>query len=376
MLRGGDSGPAIVPGNADESLLIRRITGSELGLRMPPTGKLPENEMEVLRAWIDQGAEWPDEVSGESVPAAKKEKVLDYEKEIFDAVRRNDIPSINRILSAGTDISIKDEFGDTPLMYAALHATPEVVRGLLDHEADPNQANDEGATPLMRAARDFRKIRLLLASGAAVDAKSQNGRTALHIAARQTGTGQALEVLLAGDADVNVKDARGVTPLMEASQTGDVRSMKVLLKHGAAINMQRKNGRTALMAAVRSRRAEAVWFLIDRGADVNSQAGEGVSSNSKDTALTMAAPRAVPGILRALLGADADIEARNAMGYTALMQAAYSDYVDAESVRVLLRAAADVSARGVDGETALSLARKRGDTKIVQLLLAAEAKSE
>ena len=148
--------------------------------------------------------------------------------------------------------------------------------------------------------------------------------------------------------------------------------MRVLIGDGAKINETRNNGRTALMAAVRSRKQEAVRFLVDHRADVNIQALEGVSSNSKDTALTMAAARGVPGIVRALIDQDADIEARNAMGYTALMQAACSDYVDAETAKALLEAGADIAPKGLDGETALSLARMRGDTEIVQLLLEAE----
>jgi ankyrin repeat protein len=378
-LRGGDSGPVIVPGSAEQSLLIRRISGSELGLRMPPTGKLPDKEIAVLRTWVDQGATWPDEAEdGEPAEPAgvASSGPQGREKELFEALRRGAGASVTRILASDVDLSIGDEFGDTPLMYAALNATPEIVQKLLDHKADPNQANGEGATPLMRAARDFRKVRLLLKAGAEVDTKSANGRTALHVAARQPGTGTALQSLLGAGGDANARDARGVTPLMEAARAGDVRSMSLLVKHGAETNVRRKNGRTALMAAVRSRDLEAVWFLVDRDADVNIQAEESVSSNSRDTALTMAASRAVPGILRALLASDADIHARNAMGYTALMQAACSDYVNAESVRVLLRAGADISAKGVDGETALSLARQRGPTEIVELLLEAEAKSE
>lgn len=375
-LRGGDSGPVIVPGSAAESLLIRRISGSELGLRMPPTGQLPDKEIEVLRVWIDQGAAWPDQPE-ESGPAVVTQSGLrDREKELFAAVRRGEAALVARILASDVDLSAADEFGDTALMYAALHAPPELVQELLDHKADPNQANYAGATPLMRAARDFRKVRLLLEAGADVNAMSQDGRTALHVAARQPGTGTALQALLGAAANVNAPDSRGVTPLMEAALAGDVRSMRLLVENGAAVNARRKNGRTALMAAVQARSLEAVWFLVDRDADVNVQAGESISSNSKDTALTMAASRGTAGILRALLARDADIGARNAMGYTALMQAAYSDYVDAESVRVLLHAGADITAKGEDGETALSLASKRGRTEIVELLMRAEAKSE
>jgi hypothetical protein len=51
MLRGGDSGPAIVAGNSAESLLWQRVESGE----MPPKGKLTVGEKQALRQWIDQG---------------------------------------------------------------------------------------------------------------------------------------------------------------------------------------------------------------------------------------------------------------------------------------------------------------------------------
>jgi mono/diheme cytochrome c family protein len=56
-LAGGDSGPAVVPGNLDESLLIEAV--HQDGLRMPPKGKLPDAQVTALETWISQGAPWP-----------------------------------------------------------------------------------------------------------------------------------------------------------------------------------------------------------------------------------------------------------------------------------------------------------------------------
>ncbi|HET8548537.1 MAG TPA: PSD1 and planctomycete cytochrome C domain-containing protein [Bryobacteraceae bacterium] len=70
MLKGGNSGPAVIPAKAAESLLVRAITHQHERLRMPPPGKLPENEIEALIKWIDAGAYWPAEtkaVSGKFV---------------------------------------------------------------------------------------------------------------------------------------------------------------------------------------------------------------------------------------------------------------------------------------------------------------------
>jgi hypothetical protein len=66
--RGGDGGPAVEPGNSRESLLIERITGADGVDRMPPESEgvaLSESEIAVLRAWIDQGAKAPPEMTPE-----------------------------------------------------------------------------------------------------------------------------------------------------------------------------------------------------------------------------------------------------------------------------------------------------------------------
>ena len=51
--QGGDSGPAIVPGKPDESLLIRALRYSDdEPTKMPPDGKLPEREIALLTEWV------------------------------------------------------------------------------------------------------------------------------------------------------------------------------------------------------------------------------------------------------------------------------------------------------------------------------------
>ena len=65
VLKGGDDlGPAIVPGKSRESPLFRVVAGLEEGLEMPAEGeKLTAAEIELLKRWIDGGAEWPDDGS-------------------------------------------------------------------------------------------------------------------------------------------------------------------------------------------------------------------------------------------------------------------------------------------------------------------------
>src|SRR5262245_12380986 len=67
--RGGDAGPAVVPGRSAESLLIDRVTDADPAQRMPPEGRsLTTAQVDLLRAWIDQGAASPADERPEADP--------------------------------------------------------------------------------------------------------------------------------------------------------------------------------------------------------------------------------------------------------------------------------------------------------------------
>jgi len=63
LLKGGDSGEAIVPGKPDESLLIEAIRYESL--EMPPRTKMPDEEIAILVRWIEMGAPWPEDLERE-----------------------------------------------------------------------------------------------------------------------------------------------------------------------------------------------------------------------------------------------------------------------------------------------------------------------
>ena len=59
-LNGGDSGPPWTAGESADSLLIKYVAGLDPDVVMPPKGdRLTLEQISILRAWIDQGAEWP-----------------------------------------------------------------------------------------------------------------------------------------------------------------------------------------------------------------------------------------------------------------------------------------------------------------------------
>ncbi|QDU27321.1 Planctomycete cytochrome C [Anatilimnocola aggregata] len=60
LLKGGETGPGVVPGKTKESLIIDAVNYGEL-YQMPPKGKLPADEIDVLTKWVEMGAPWPAE---------------------------------------------------------------------------------------------------------------------------------------------------------------------------------------------------------------------------------------------------------------------------------------------------------------------------
>lgn len=107
MLKGGDRGPAITPGNAETSRLYRVVSGSEQPT-MPPGKKLADGDLEILKQWINAGAKIEGGASGaidKQAALAKLEErpILDEERKFwsFQQVKRPAAQSIDELWLAG-----------------------------------------------------------------------------------------------------------------------------------------------------------------------------------------------------------------------------------------------------------------------------------
>ena len=78
LLKGGGRGTPIVSGDPDGSLLIRAIRYSDLNLKMPPTGKLADEQIRDFEQWVRMGA--PDPRSSAPAPAVAEKKGIDLEE--------------------------------------------------------------------------------------------------------------------------------------------------------------------------------------------------------------------------------------------------------------------------------------------------------
>src|SRR5207249_2822209 len=83
LLKGGKRGPAVVPGDPEASLLIRAVTHSDPAIKMPMGGKLKDQEIADLKAWIAMGAPWPEGAIPPNSAPGKKGFVLTPEQRAF-----------------------------------------------------------------------------------------------------------------------------------------------------------------------------------------------------------------------------------------------------------------------------------------------------
>src|SRR5262249_15452568 len=108
----GANGAAVAPGDSAKSRLYLKLTGSQNGTKMPPAGSLPAEQIEIVKAWIDQGAEWPDDLSGETPVSPADPKA----GRLMEALRSGDRHAFRKMLRQdSTATNRRGPGGSTPL---------------------------------------------------------------------------------------------------------------------------------------------------------------------------------------------------------------------------------------------------------------------
>ena len=101
MLKGGESGPAVKPGDAAHSPLLDRITTADPDLQMPPEGaRLSSGEVALLRRWIENGLSWED---GFAFAKSNYEPPLKPRDVALPAARANRMHPVDRLVDAHRD---------------------------------------------------------------------------------------------------------------------------------------------------------------------------------------------------------------------------------------------------------------------------------
>ena len=276
---------------------------------------------------------------------------------------------------------------DTRLLDATKKGDTAAVRALLKERADANTRAGDGATALHWAAyRGERTMaELLLQAGASLNATNDLGVTALWVASASRNV-TIVEVLLEAGADPNITPRTGATPLMVAARTGSADAVKLLAMRGARVNEAEAGRRqTALMWAVSRQHPQVVRVLVEAGADVNARtatsrhhvllccaafsadrAGEAEVDYGGSTPLLFAARVGDLESARILIAAGAHVNDTLEDGTSALAQAAMSGHTDV--AELLIESGADVNAARA-GFTPLHAAVVRSDVRLARTLL-------
>jgi ankyrin repeat protein len=357
----------VVPGNSPNSMVYQRLAGTEYGIQMPPKGALPPEHVALVKAWIDQGAKWPDSLANEQdLPPLDPKAIA-----MVESLRTGDLSSFMK--TAGADPSLlnaRGPEGSTPFMYAVLYADAGTLSRLLKLGADPNKRNDLNATALMWAANDLKKTQVLVRHGADVNARSDDYRTPLMVAARRPGGTPIVKFLLdhGANPNPNSKPLGESSPLMEALSSGDDQSAELLIRRGADVKATADMG---LTMAVTMDCTKGLELLAARITDTNAYT----------LALQNTAVLADLKTVLLLLEHGADVNAFDPLGRTPLMYAVISDLLPLDVVKLLVERGADVNARnkhtkaGDAGLTVLDIAKLNGPTPIVEYLAAHGAKA-
>ena len=265
-------------------------------------------------------------------------------EQLIDAVAREDIPEMSRLLKLGTDVNFRGKDDWTPITKAAASGKVASVQFLLAHGADPNSVKKNWDYSALCLAKKPEIADMLLAAGGKIDASrfmhygvmfgfpekvewliahgvdptKMQGHNPDETLLFDAGSPEVAEILIQHGADVNARAKNGETAIesicFENAKPAEI--ARVLLKHGADPNARNDNGSTPLMYAYDG---ATVDVLVEYGADVKAKNkhGDGVIGNARGDASR----------LQALIRHGAPFDPKTD-GPTMMMDAAWRDHVD------------------------------------------------
>jgi ankyrin repeat protein len=258
------------------------------------------------------------------------------------------------------------------LHYAAWYEREDMVAALLAENADLKAQDKDGRTSLHLAAfRGQTKVLEVLFKALeetkeadVIDIQDNDGWTALYLASRVVGTDKSVQLLVAANANVEVKDGDGRTVLHWAALDGHAQVVKMLLAHAKiadVLESQDCYGGTALHLAVEEHDLDVIRLLLATGMDIERKDKHG------RTALHLAA---VHGSVKLETGV---VSSKSMFTPRLLSPLDLATGIYADAVKMLLNAKSNPNSTDNEGRTILSNAAECGNVEIVKALLEAGA---
>jgi len=307
---------------------------------------------------------------------------------LHDAASNGDLAGVQAELDKGVDVDEGDDSWPemTPLHYAVGEGHTKVVELLIANGADVNAKDEEGWTPLHLAAywggKDI--VELLIAEGADLNAKNNWIGTPLDIATNPENpidTAETADLIRkhGGKTSKELKDLEEVKESIHAAaRIGLIEAVKQHLAAGADVNAKGNIGETPLDWAIRGKHTEIADLLRKHGGKsgaedsiqvaasvgniqaVKQHLAAGADVNAKDdkfgiTPLHFAVIFGHKEIVELLIVNGADMNAKDSdVGWTPLHYAAFNGHK--EIAELLIAKGADVNAKDKHGETPLDYA--------------------
>ena len=220
---------------------------------------------------------------------------------IWSAAAEGNLNSVKKYLAKGLDINAKGgSLKSSALLSATLYDQVKMAEFLIQNGADVNAKGDDGGTALHAAAflGQYEIAKLLIQNGADVNAKNNEGETVINGTMADWGTTEFIAGILQLKLDresvetgrsqiVELLRKNGVTAEFSDPTdnnfwamvgVGNLQAVKQHLAKGLDINAKNKDGVTALQIATLLGQYEIAELLVQKGADVNTKANDGTTA--------------------------------------------------------------------------------------------------
>ena len=301
--------------------------------------------LDTIQLLLDHGAD----------PNAKQ---LGDETPLHKAIGSDDA-YVQELLLVGADVEARNDRQQS-ILDLAVEASDRTIELLCDYGVNLEAKDDEGRTSLLKAIQNCRnntcRAKRLVECGADVHAKDIAGKTVLHYLDKSSEG--HLQYFLDLGVDVNARDQDGTTALGLAVRQNDNSKFKLLLASGAVFGAESKS---PLTEAATHGNKEMVDILLRMNHDSNH------SQNEKSSALSSAVKVAAKDVVAALLDAGADPNFVDANQITPLTQSIMNK--DKEMSKLLIQEGADVQPLDAVPFSPVHFAIASGQVHLVEFLI-------